>query len=171
MHRLSLSTNFSQNVLARNFKRIEKTTLYLAFFINVILLFHRVNITHPSAAPLAQTNGLPGAVGSIEAAAEDMMGETEDDDDVVETIYITGMTVPYLEREFDGWFLAQILYGLSVVHAFASFALLVSFYQLKIPLITFKRYSWRVCVCASEHLSGDFLDRCFSVLDGRIYGN
>ncbi|KHN75295.1 Ryanodine receptor 44F [Toxocara canis] len=34
------------NMLARNFKTIEKTTLYLAFFINVILLFHRVDITH-----------------------------------------------------------------------------------------------------------------------------
>ncbi|EGT59247.1 hypothetical protein CAEBREN_31926, partial [Caenorhabditis brenneri] len=34
------------NMLARNFKTIEKITLYLAFFINVILLFHRVDITH-----------------------------------------------------------------------------------------------------------------------------
>ncbi|VDO52391.1 unnamed protein product, partial [Onchocerca flexuosa] len=33
------------NMLARNFKPIEKTTLYLAFFINVILLFHRIRIT------------------------------------------------------------------------------------------------------------------------------
>lgn len=31
-------------MLARNFKTIEKTTLYLTFFINVILLFHRVDI-------------------------------------------------------------------------------------------------------------------------------
>ncbi|VDO29597.1 unnamed protein product [Onchocerca flexuosa] len=35
--------------------------------------------------------------------------------------------------------LAQLLYWISVLHAVASFALLVSFYQLKIPLITFKR--------------------------------
>lgn len=33
-------------MLARNFKTIEKITLYLAFFINVILLFHRVDISH-----------------------------------------------------------------------------------------------------------------------------
>lgn len=31
-------------MLARHFKAIEKLTLYLAFFINVILLFHRIDI-------------------------------------------------------------------------------------------------------------------------------
>ncbi|KAE9549703.1 hypothetical protein FO519_007091 [Halicephalobus sp. NKZ332] len=76
------------NVLARNYKTFEKTTLYLAFFINVILLFHRV---------------------------------------------------PYFAYEISGWMLSQTLYWLSVSHAVASFALLMSFYQLKIPLITFKR--------------------------------
>ncbi|XGW02944.1 hypothetical protein V3C99_014731 [Haemonchus contortus] len=106
------------NVLARNFKTIEKTTLYLAFFINVILLFHRVDIRH----------------------TEPEKPEVEEDDENTnEVVFITGMVVPYVEYELTGWVLAQVLYWISVLHLTTSFALLVSFYQLKIPLITFKR--------------------------------
>uniref|UniRef100_A0A8R1HP75 Ryanodine receptor n=2 Tax=Caenorhabditis japonica TaxID=281687 RepID=A0A8R1HP75_CAEJA len=107
------------NMLARNFKTIEKITLYLAFFINVILLFHRVDIS-PTEAPEAASEG-------------------DDDEDATESIFITGMQFPYVEYEITGWMLAQILYWISVLHLSTSFALLVSFYQLKIPLITFKR--------------------------------
>ena len=46
---------------------------------------------------------------------------------------------PNQRYEITGWTLAQVLYWLSFLHAIASSALLVSFYQLKIPLITFKR--------------------------------
>ncbi|EJD76290.1 ryanodine Receptor TM 4-6 family protein [Loa loa] len=102
------------NMLARNFKTIEKTTLYLAFFINVILLFHRIRISD--------------SVTSV--------GDTDED---MESVYISGVVLPYTSCEVTGWMLAQLLYWISVLHAVASFALLVSFYQLKIPLITFKR--------------------------------
>ncbi|KAK6059234.1 ryanodine Receptor TM 4-6 [Cooperia oncophora] len=106
------------NVLARNFKTIEKTTLYLAFFINVILLFHRVEIRN----------------------SEPEKSEVEEDEENAnEMVFITGMVVPYVEYELTGWVLAQVLYWISVLHLTTSFALLVSFYQLKIPLITFKR--------------------------------
>ncbi|KAK6754198.1 hypothetical protein RB195_013289 [Necator americanus] len=107
------------NMLARNFKTIEKTTLYLAFFINVILLFHRVDIKH---------------IDAPEANDGD-----DDDDAISESVYITGMMLPYIDYEVTGWVLSQILYWISVLHLSTSFALLVSFYQLKIPLITFKR--------------------------------
>ncbi|KAI6242082.1 Ryanodine receptor 1 [Aphelenchoides fujianensis] len=115
------------NVLARNFKTIEKITLYLAFFINVILLFHRVDI--------AVNKG-----GGERAHADDEAEDEEDTvDEVMESVYIAGAVIPYFMYEVTGWVLAQVLYWLSVGHAVASFALLVSFYQLKIPLITFKR--------------------------------
>ncbi len=45
----------------------------------------------------------------------------------------------HTEMQVKHEFRFQILYWLSVLHAFTSFALLISFYQLKIPLITFKR--------------------------------
>uniref|UniRef100_A0A914H250 Ryanodine receptor n=1 Tax=Globodera rostochiensis TaxID=31243 RepID=A0A914H250_GLORO len=116
------------NVLARNFKSIEKITLYLAFFINVILLFHRVEIGHQTGGGLESNNN-----------NQQQQGDEEGEADIVETIYITGMTVPYISYEITGWILGQALYWLSVFHAIASIALLISFYQLKIPLITFKR--------------------------------
>ncbi|KAL4003146.1 RIH domain family protein [Acanthocheilonema viteae] len=102
------------NMLARNFKTIEKATLYLAFFINVILLFHRIRIP------------------------DNVISEAENDEGM-ESVYISGVILPYTSYEVTGWMLAQLLYWISVLHAVASFALLVSFYQLKIPLITFKR--------------------------------
>ncbi|PIO64936.1 EF hand, partial [Teladorsagia circumcincta] len=74
------------NVLARNFKTIEKTTLYLAFFINVILLFHRVEIKH-----------MEPEKPEIE----------EDDENANEVVFITGMVVPYVEYELTGWVLSQ----------------------------------------------------------------
>uniref|UniRef100_A0A0N4ZPH7 Ryanodine receptor 44F n=1 Tax=Parastrongyloides trichosuri TaxID=131310 RepID=A0A0N4ZPH7_PARTI len=114
------------NMLARNFKTIEKMTLYLAFFINVILLFHRVDIT--------SQNEEGGEVVETEEVIDD-----DDNEATNEFIYITGLAIPYISYEITGWVLSQVLYWLSVFHAFCSFALLISFYQLKIPLITFKR--------------------------------
>ncbi|KAK6024107.1 ryanodine Receptor TM 4-6, partial [Ostertagia ostertagi] len=74
------------NVLARNFKTIEKTTLYLAFFINVILLFHRVEIKHMEP---------------------EKPESEEDDENANEIVFITGMVVPYVEYELTGFVLDQ----------------------------------------------------------------
>jgi hypothetical protein len=81
------------NVLARNFKTIEKITLYLAFFINVILLFHRIDISEvPKGSP--ENDGAKGG----EADAEE--GEGEGEEDVVETIYI--VSHPHLNHTVIG---------------------------------------------------------------------
>lgn len=86
------------NVLARNFKTIEKITLYLAFFINVILLFHRVDIAINNNGP---------SKPNMREVAED---EDEEDgvDEVMESVYITGMIVPYFSYEITGWLLSQV---------------------------------------------------------------
>jgi ryanodine receptor 2 len=119
----SRSKGSIMNMLARNYKAIEKLTLYLAFSINVILLFHRVDLHNPPK--------------EAEIAEPEEGGD--DEDDVDEIIYITGMVIPYFSYELTGWLLSQVLYWISVFHMVASTALLVSFYMLKIPLITFKR--------------------------------
>lgn len=82
------------NVLARNFKTIEKITLYLAFFINVILLFHRVDI----------------AINGDNNRSRETEEEEDEDtvDEVMESIYISGMIVPYFTYEITGWMLAQV---------------------------------------------------------------
>ncbi|VDM64882.1 unnamed protein product [Angiostrongylus costaricensis] len=91
---ISRSKGSILNMLARNFKTIEKTTLYLAFFINVILLFHRVDIKHTEPEP-----------------AED--ARENDEEKTAESIYISGMMLPYIEYELTGWVLAQVLYWIS----------------------------------------------------------
>ncbi|KAF7623367.1 hypothetical protein Mgra_00010293, partial [Meloidogyne graminicola] len=128
------------NILARNYKTVEKITLCLAFFINVILLFHRVDIIkkekdYSSTSSFNQIESVIKKGGKNYENDED----NENEENVLETIYITGMTLPYVSYEITGWILSQVLYWLSVLHAIASIALLVSFYQLKIPLITFKK--------------------------------
>ena len=85
------------NMLARNFKAIEKITLYLAFFINVILLFHRVDIA---------TNKDP----SKKPEGEEESDKEDAKEDILETIYITGMTLPYISYEITGWLLTQVIH-------------------------------------------------------------
>ncbi|KJH53393.1 EF hand [Dictyocaulus viviparus] len=135
------------NMLARNFKTIEKTTLYLAFFINVILLFHRVDIAHIETGE--EEFERYRAEFYIIFTLEHEGSDEDADEKAIESVYISGMILPYIEYELTGWVLAQVLYWISVLHLSTSFALLVSFYQLKkkthsfifskIPLITFKR--------------------------------
>jgi len=72
------------NILARNYKTVEKITLYLAFFINVILLFHRVDIVN--------NNEKKDNIAQIEALHKGKGGDDDNDEDeegnVLETIYI-----------------------------------------------------------------------------------
>lgn len=82
------------NVLARNFKTIEKITLYSAFFINVILLFHRVDIA------MSREDGKQG---------EEKEDDEEDSvDEIMESVYIAGMIIPYFAYEITGWLLVQV---------------------------------------------------------------
>jgi len=53
-------------------------------------------------------------------------------------VFLTSVALPY-GFELTGWMLGQILYWLSVTHAALSVALVIAFYQLKVPLITFRR--------------------------------
>jgi hypothetical protein len=103
------------NMLARNFKTIEKITLYLAFFINVILLFHRVDIIRGQLPSHSKTGGDEGA--GIEGD-EQQQQQQEEEEDVLEAIYITGMTLPYFSYEITGWILAQVNEYLLCTHNF-----------------------------------------------------
>ncbi|GMR59737.1 hypothetical protein PMAYCL1PPCAC_29932, partial [Pristionchus mayeri] len=105
------------NLLARNYKLIEYATLICAFIINVILLTHKVDV--------------------VESGTPETSDGTESEDDDTETIYIE--SVEFGPIYISGSLFAMALKCFSVFHLCASFALLVSFFQLKIPLITFKR--------------------------------
>ena len=74
------------NILARNYKTVEKITLCLAFFINVILLFHRVDIVgNEKKDSFAQIEAVPK--GKSEEDGD------EEEENVMETIYIVGLNM------------------------------------------------------------------------------
>ncbi len=111
-----------QNFLARNLPTINNITLLLAITINLILLFHRVNILTVEK----------------EEGAEGVEGEEEDDDEEPpEEVEITGVTLFLVGWQISGWILGQVLYWLSIGHAISSVALLFAFYQLKVGLKVF----------------------------------
>lgn len=61
----------------------------------MILLFHRVDIIKNNSA---------NAKSSIDDNEDE-----EREDDVLEAIYIAGMTLPYFSYEVTGWILSQVL--------------------------------------------------------------
>lgn len=96
---------------ARNFYNFKYVALALAFFINFILLFYKVN-------KVTQT-----------IVDDDTGNGTEDDDDANEVVII--------EEDVD--YLVPILEVLAILHSIASFSMLVAYYCLKVPLVIFKR--------------------------------
>uniref|UniRef100_A0A1I7XMF7 RR_TM4-6 domain-containing protein n=1 Tax=Heterorhabditis bacteriophora TaxID=37862 RepID=A0A1I7XMF7_HETBA len=100
------------NMLARNFKTIEKTTLHLAFFINVILLFHRVDIIHTETGMNNSECKYIIILNNVMLASGVFSETTDgnDEDENPETVFITGMFIPYIDYEVTGWLLAQVTF-------------------------------------------------------------
>lgn len=67
----------------------------MAFFINVILLFHRVDLM---------------------VSKDSKNGNEDDEIEEIEQIHITGMTLPYFSYEITGWFLAQVYLHFNIIY-------------------------------------------------------
>ncbi|XP_052827801.1 ryanodine receptor isoform X7 [Octopus bimaculoides] len=100
---------------ARNFYNFKYVALALAFFINFILLFYKVNkVTQAMVGGEEESTGSNG---------------TSDEDDAEEVVM--------MEEDVD--YLLPVLEVLAVLHSIASFSMLVAYYCLKVPLVIFKR--------------------------------
>ncbi|KRX28175.1 Ryanodine receptor 44F [Trichinella nelsoni] len=106
------------NFLARNFYLLKYITLALAFCINAILLFYRV-ADNPSNDEKVV----------LEADNSKLQNEEHMENVIEEELAIHD----------NYYYLAHMLIFLSVAHCAASLALLIAYYQLKVPLIIFKR--------------------------------
>ncbi|KRY59582.1 Ryanodine receptor 44F [Trichinella britovi] len=106
------------NFLARNFYLLKYITLALAFCINAILLFYRV-ADNPSNDEKVV----------LEADNSKLQNEEHMENGIEEELAIHD----------NYYYLAHMLIFLSVAHCAASLALLIAYYQLKVPLIIFKR--------------------------------
>lgn len=106
------------SLFARNFYNFKYLALVLAFFINVILLFYKVNKVVGEAG------------GDVDGGASNATaGDDEEEDDGLEFVVI--------EEEF--YYLEPVMRTLALVHTLTAFSMLVAYYCLKVPLVIFKR--------------------------------
>ncbi|XP_071161899.1 ryanodine receptor-like [Mytilus edulis] len=105
------------SLFARNFYNFKYAALVLAFIINVMLLFYRVNRI-PLAGDEADDN-------SDNNATEGSPVEQEFDEVVA--------------MEDDIYFREYMMQILAIAHSVISFSMLIAYYCLKVPLVIFKR--------------------------------
>ncbi|XP_070180339.1 ryanodine receptor-like isoform X4 [Littorina saxatilis] len=107
------------SLFARNFYNFKQVALVLAFLINVILLFYKVNRVAGEAVD-GDEDGLGGnGTGDGE--------EAEDN------------SIEYVVIEDDFYYLEPVMRSLAFIHMMTAFCMLVAYYCLKVPLVIFKR--------------------------------
>ncbi|KAL3874970.1 hypothetical protein ACJMK2_037916, partial [Sinanodonta woodiana] len=103
------------SLFARNFYNFKLLALFLAFFINIMLLFYKVA-------------KVSGELGDDEDS--DAIGNgTEEEEDGFERVEIMD----------DYYYMEPVLRCLALLHSFVAFSMLVAYYCLKVPLVIFKR--------------------------------
>ncbi|CAC5393895.1 RYR2 [Mytilus coruscus] len=105
------------SLFARNFYNFKYAALVLAFIINVMLLFYRVNRI-PLAGEEAEDNSDNNATGG---------GEVEQE------------FAEVVAMEDDIYFREYMMQILAIAHSVISFSMLIAYYCLKVPLVIFKR--------------------------------
>ncbi|CAJ0919377.1 unnamed protein product [Ranitomeya imitator] len=106
------------NYLARNFYNLRFLALFVAFAINFILLFYKVNQQRSTA--------------DKDNDANIWNTYQEDEDDVEEG------AVYFVLQENTGY-MAPTLRILAIIHTIISFLCVIGYYCLKVPLVVFKR--------------------------------
>ncbi len=111
---------FRKNLMetfARNFYKLKYLALALAFLINFFMLFYKAIIV-PSSIGADE--------GLVEATSESGGDELEEQ-------------VEIIMMDADRYYFEYILKILAFTHSLVSFAMLIAYYVLKVPLVIFKR--------------------------------
>lgn len=130
----NLTTRFVY-CLARNLYTIKKIALFLAFVINLMLLFYKVSSYIPGSGEVDDDVGSGSAEvtgGNSGGGSGGGSGSGEDDgseEDVIE----------WIQMEESWYYLEPLLRSLAMIHSLLSFFMLIAYYNLKVPLIIFKR--------------------------------
>ncbi|XP_064091941.1 ryanodine receptor-like isoform X23 [Macrobrachium nipponense] len=140
------------SLLARNFYNLKYAALVLAFCINFILLFFKASAIESDEEEEEETASSPFDFGS-----GDLLGSGDDavlGDDAAEdlgsgnfTLEDDGEEEEEEEEETEEWihmddryfYLVHILRIFSVTHSIVASCMLLAYYNLKIPLVIFKR--------------------------------
>ena len=127
--------------LARNFYSFKNIALFIAFFINFILLFYKISTNQDDANDELITGDLiQNLTESNEdfvdtiidvVSAEDSSGEDGSEED--------SSSEEYASIQENLRYLSPFLRFLAVSHSLLSLCLLIGYYHLKLPLAIFKR--------------------------------
>lgn len=123
---------FLQNYLARNFYNLRFLALFVAFAINFILLFYKVNPDSNSRLPRSRgpsRESLP---------APQVTGDYSDDEDLWNGRRRTGEeeeegALEYFILQESTGYMAPALRCLAILHTIISFLCVVGYYYLKVP--------------------------------------
>lgn len=117
--------------LARNFYNLKLLALILAFCINMMLLFYKVsNMGEEEAEGDDDLMGFGSGSGSGFGGSGSGSGDGEgDDEDPLETVTVSE----------DYFFMEYVIKMAAFLHSTCSLAMLIAYYQLKVPLAIFKR--------------------------------
>ena len=119
----SSNSNYKKilSMFARNFYKLKYLALILAFLINFLMLFYKAR-TLSQDSPEAEL--FKGSVG-----AELLDAGDEGEEQLIEVIMM----------DPEEYYIEHFLKVLAFIHSLVSFALMVAYYILKIPLVIFKR--------------------------------
>lgn len=128
-------SHYTQKVvsfLARNFYNLKYVALILAFCINFMLLFYKVNVFGEDSDADADDDliGFGSGSGSGFGGSGSGSGDGEDEDeDLLETVIVNE----------DFFYMEHVLRLAAFLHSTCSLAMLIAYYHLKVPLAIFKR--------------------------------
>jgi ryanodine receptor 2 len=115
--------------LARNFYNLKYVALVLAFCINFMLLFYRVSTLNDDAEG-SGSKGIPDIIeGSAEGSSAGSGESGEDEEDPLELVHV----------DEDFYYMAHVMRLAAILHSVVSLAMLIAYYNLKVPLAIFKR--------------------------------
>lgn len=119
--------------LARNFYNLKYVALVLAFCINFMLLFYKVNVFGENGEDVDDDDDMMGfgsGSGSGFGGSGSGSGDGDDDDDnPLETVVVNE----------DFFYMEYVLRLAAFLHSTCSLAMLIAYYHLKVPLAIFKR--------------------------------
>lgn len=128
-------SHYTQKVvsfLARNFYNLKYVALILAFCINFMLLFYKVNVFGEDSDGDGDDDliGFGSGSGSGFGGSGSGSGDgEEDDEDPLETVIVNE----------DFFYMEHVLRLAAFLHSTCSLCMLIAYYHLKVPLAIFKR--------------------------------
>merc|ERR1711988_30316 len=145
-------TGWVLSLFARNFYNFKLISLALAFFINFILLFFKASVAQEEI--MASMGG--GADEDAGPGLDDLLGGEEDEEDPLEWVSIADNLA----------YLSPFLRMLAILHTLCSFATMVAYFCLKVPLVVFKREKE---ICRNLEFEGKWIAE--QVADDDIMGH